>query len=144
MDWNPADDTPVGEVNGGMAPAGGPNAKVFIGNLAWAVTSEQLRECLEAAGGLTSCEVQYAGEGHSKGFGLAEFSDASGAANAIATLNDHELEGRRIFIREDRPPAQRQKAPRGPRGGGGGEGGGGREEGGTVRTGDKGSGGGRV
>ena len=50
MDWNPADDTPVGEVNGGMAPAGGPNAKVFIGNLAWAVTSEQLRECLEAAG----------------------------------------------------------------------------------------------
>ena len=125
MDWNPAEDQPVGVMTAGglMVPMGGdatPNAKVFVGNLAWAVTSEQLQTTLAQAGELLMCEVQYAGEGrtHSKGFGLATFADAAGAAKAIQDLNDVELEGRRIFLREDRPPASRQKVPRAPRDGG--------------------------
>ena len=41
-------------------------------------------------------------DGRSKGWGLVEFVDASGAAEAIANFNDVDLMGRKIFIREDR------------------------------------------
>lgn len=42
--------------------------------------------------------------GWSKGCGLVEFSSPDEAQNAIDMLNDTELEGRNIFVREDREP----------------------------------------
>jgi RNA recognition motif-containing protein len=73
---------------------------------------------------LESAKVQYAVKTCSKGFGLANFVDAAGAAAVIETLNDVDIGGLSIFIRKHRPPETRQKAPRtrsrgGPGGGGG-------------------------
>lgn len=84
-----------------MESAPGQNA-VYVGNLAWSVTSEQLMNVLQQAGPVVSCEVQTTSNGKSRGFGLATFADADSAQHAIQTLRDYEIEGRLIFLREDR------------------------------------------
>ena len=68
--------------------------------------------------------------GRSKGCGLVEYASPEEAATAIAELNNTELEGRLIFVREDRESEggsiskfARRAAP--PRGGDGANGGGG-------------------
>lgn len=98
------------------APGDESETKLFIGNLSWSVTSEELEEYLSQAGPLTWCEVKRNHNGQSKGFGLATFGDEASAANAIALFNDVEMAGRRLIVRvdsrpEDRPP----RAPREPR-----------------------------
>ena len=55
-----------------------------------------------SAGDVKSAQVIRYPDGRSKGWGLVEFVDASGAAEAIANFNDVDLMGRKIFIREDR------------------------------------------
>ena len=62
---------------------------------------------MQAAGDVKRATVVQYPDGRSKGWGLVEFSDPSGAAEAIATLNDVELMGRKIFIREDREQGSR-------------------------------------
>ena len=55
-----------------------------------------------SAGDVKLAQVIRYPDGRSKSWGLVEFSDPSFAAQAIATLNDVDLMGRKIFIREDR------------------------------------------
>jgi len=106
--------------------------KLYVGNLAYAVTQEDLADLFAQAGKVESAVVvtdKFSGQ--SRGFGFVEMAEAAEAANAISTLNDTDLKGRRIKIDEAR-------ASTGPRGGGGGGdrrrggggGGGGREGGG--------------
>lgn len=57
---------------------------------------------MQAAGDVKSAQVIRYPDGRSKGWGLVEFVDPSGAQEAIASYNDLELMGRKIFIREDR------------------------------------------
>jgi RNA recognition motif-containing protein len=101
--------------------------KLYVGNLAYAVTQEDLAELFAQAGKVESAVVvtdKFSGQ--SRGFGFVEMADAAEAANAIQTLNDTDLKGRRIKIDEARASTG------GPRGGGGGDrrrGGGGREGG---------------
>jgi len=47
-------------------------------------------------------DVMMEPDGRSKGCGIVQFASAREAAHAIATLNDTELNGRQIFVREDR------------------------------------------
>ena len=54
------------------------------------------------AGEVQFAEVMMMNDGRSKGCGIVEFADEEGAQNAIDTLNDSELCGRQIFVREDR------------------------------------------
>ena len=54
------------------------------------------------AGEVQFAEVMMMNDGRSKGCGIVEFADEEGAQNAIDTLNDTELCGRQIFVREDR------------------------------------------
>jgi RNA recognition motif-containing protein len=80
----------------------------------------------------TGCEVTRANvlaspDGRSKGCGIVEFSSAEGAQRAILTLNDTELMGRQIFVREDREGSSGggyYTQQQGGGGGGGGRGGG--------------------
>jgi len=93
--------------------------KLYVGNLAYAVTQEDLAELFGQAGKVESAVVvtdKFSGQ--SRGFGFVEMVEAADAATAIQTLNDSDLKGRRIKIDEAR-------ASTGPRGGGGGGGGGG-------------------
>lgn len=101
---------------------------VYVGNLPYSTSSDDLREAFEAFGEVTSANViSDRDSGRSKGFGFVEMSDASAANEAIEKLNGSEMDGRTITVNEARP---REDRPRGGggggrRGGGGGYGGGG-------------------
>lgn len=106
--------------------------KLYVGNLSFRVTSEDLQEYFGAAGAVDSANVVFDREtGRSRGFGFVEMADEDSANNAIAQFNGQEYDGRNIVVNEARP--------RDDRGGGGGNGGGG--GGGRGRGGYNGSGG---
>jgi hypothetical protein len=93
---------------------------VFVGNLAWATSIERLREHFGHCGNVINAEVKYGRDGRSRGCGVVEFDSPQASATAINTLNETELDGRQIFVREDRDtpkPAGRVAAPKanGPR-----------------------------
>lgn len=82
--------------------------KLFVGNLAYAVTDESLKEFFEAAGTVESAKVITDREtGRSRGFGFVEMSNDDEAKKAIDELNEKELEGRAISVNEARPQEER-------------------------------------
>ena len=99
-------------------------SKLYVGNLAYAVTNEDLMELFAQAGTVEKAVVvtdKFSGQ--SRGFGFVEMADQDGATKAIETLNETDLKGRRIKIDQARDGG-------GPRGGGGSGGGGGERRGG--------------
>ena len=108
--------------------------KLYVGNLAYSVTNEDLEGLFSQAGKVDSAVVvvdKFSGQ--SRGFGFVEMADSNDAARAIEEFNDAELKGRNIRVNEARP-----------REGGGGGGGGGRDRrGGSGGGGGGGGGGGR-
>ena len=102
--------------------------KLYIGNLAWATTEEELKAHFGGeAGGVVAATIFHDRFGRAKGSGLVELSTAAEATAAIGQYNGSELGGREIFARYDRPDprgssrAARQQAG-GAAGGGGGDG----------------------
>ena len=90
---------------------------MYVGNLAWEVTWQDLKDLMKSTGhDVTRADVMTTMDGRSKGCGIVEFATAEGAKQAVLTMNDTELMGRQIFVREDRED-------RGGAGGGGGSGG---------------------
>ena len=57
---------------------------------------------MRQAGEVSFAEVMNEADGRSKGCGIVEFSTAEKAKEAIETLKDSDLNGRMIFVREDR------------------------------------------
>ncbi len=99
--------------------------KLYVGNLAYSVTQEDLHALFSEVGQVASAVVvsdKFSGQ--SRGFGFVEMAEQADAAKAIATLNETELKGRKIRIDEAR---QQQARPSGGGGGGRRFGGGGRE-----------------
>ena len=91
-------------------------SKLYVGNLAYAVTNEDLTELFAQVGSVEKAVVvtdKFSGQ--SRGFGFVEMADQDGATKAIETLNETDLKGRRIKIDQARDGG-------GPRGGGGGGG----------------------
>ena len=100
--------------------------KLYVGNLSFRVTSEDLQEYFGAAGAVESANVVFDREtGRSRGFGFVEMADEDSANNAIAQFNGQEYDGRNIVVNEARPRENGGGGGRGGRGGGGGYGGGG-------------------
>jgi RNA recognition motif-containing protein len=95
--------------------------KLFVGGIAFATTSDGLREFFEQSGSVLSANVvtdQFSGR--SRGFGFVEMATAEEAQKAVTDLNGRELDGRRLNVDLAKPKAG------GTRGGGfGGRGGGG-------------------
>ena len=90
--------------------------KLFVGNLSYSTTNEDLEQFFSQAGQCESATVVTdRATGRSRGFGFVEMSSAGEAAKAIAELNGKELQGRTLNVSEahDRPA--------GGGGGGGGE-----------------------
>ena len=111
--------------------------KLYVGNLSFCVTSEDLQDYFASAGTVESANVVFDREtGRSRGFGFVEMADEDSANNAIAQFNGQEYDGRNIVVNEARP-----REDRGGFGGGGGGGRGGR--GGGGGGGYNGGGGGR-
>ena len=66
---------------------------IYVGNIPWSATDEQLRELFAAFGSVSSARVITDREtGRSRGFGFVEMED--GADEAIAELNGHEMDSR--------------------------------------------------
>lgn len=77
--------------------------RVYVGNLAWSVSWQDLKDLMKGTGhDVTRADIMTTPDGRSKGCGIVEFATPEGAAEAVATLNDVELNGRQIFVREDR------------------------------------------
>ena len=73
--------------------------KLFVGNLSWNATEEDLKAHFETVGAVVSVKIvvdHYTGK--SKGFGFVEMADAEGAQRAIQELNDTPLLDRKIRV----------------------------------------------
>ena len=83
---------------------------IYVGNLAYQVTEDELREAFGAFGEITSCNVIRDKEtGKSKGFGFVEMPEGSQGEAAIQQLNDTNLLGRNIKVNEARPREERPR-----------------------------------
>jgi RNA recognition motif-containing protein len=103
--------------------------KLYVGNLSFRVTSEDLQEHFATAGAVESANVVYDREtGRSRGFGFVEMADEDAANAAIAQFNGQDYDGRNMVVNEARP-----REDRGNGGGGGGRRGGGGYGGGGNR-----------
>jgi RNA recognition motif-containing protein len=100
--------------------------KLYVGNLAYAVTDQDLRDLFSESGTVESAAVvsdKFSGQ--SKGFGFVEMADAAVAEAAIKTLDGTEFKGRNIKVSEAKP--REGGGGGGPRGGAGGGRGGDRD-----------------
>ena len=89
------------------SPAENP-AKVFIGNLAFTATQEQIEELFGQHGTLVDVKVVFDRmSGRPKGIAFVEFSSPEEAQAAIAALNGFEFLGRPLMVNIARPPAPR-------------------------------------
>ena len=115
---------------------------IFVGNLAYAVTEQDLLNAFSEFGTVNSAKIITDREtGRARGFGFVEMADKSEGIKAIAGLNGKALKEREMVVNESRPREERSGGGGGGRGGYGG-GGGGNRGGGGGRGGRGGSGGG--
>jgi RNA recognition motif-containing protein len=99
--------------------------RIYVGNLPYSVTDEDLREVFGEYGQLASAEViKDKFSGQSKGFGFVDMPNNGEADSAIKQLNESVFKGRKLTVNEARPREQ-QRPPRA--GGGRGDWGGGRD-----------------
>lgn len=74
------------------------STKLFIGGLAWATTNDSLRHAFEQFGQVEDAVVITDREtGRSRGFGFVTFSDNANAEEAVAKMNDQDLDGRELY-----------------------------------------------
>ena len=104
--------------------------KLYVGNLSFCVTSEDLQEYFATAGAVESANVVFDREtGRSRGFGFVEMASEDAANAAIAQFNGQEYDGRNMVVNEARPREEGRGGGGGGRGrgnyggGGGGRGG---------------------
>lgn len=120
--------------------------KIYVGNLSFDTTKENLQQVFEQYGNVTGISVvedQYTGK--PRGFAFVEMASSDEARKAIAGLNEQNLNGRPLTVNEARPRNERSGGGGGYRSGGGGGGGyrsGGGGGGGYRSGGSGGSGGG--
>lgn len=125
---------------------------IYVGNLSWSMTDDDLSNLFSQYGAVSSAKIlKEKNTGRSKGFGFVEMEDDDAAKTAIATLNESEVQGRKLIVNESQPRPEGsgyKKSGGGGYGGGrsGGGYGGGRSGGGGYgggRSGGGGYGGGR-
>ena len=115
--------------------------KLYVGNLAFQTSSEDLQQLFAQAGTVQSASViEDRDTGRSRGFGFVEMASKEDGETAISQFNGKEFNGRNLTVNEARPREDRG----GNRGGGGGRGGyGGGNRGGGGGRGGYGGGGNR-
>ena len=91
---------------------------IYVGNLSYDITEEDLKQSFEAFGEVASVKVikdMYSGR--SKGFGFVEMPGKSRGLSAIDGLNGTEMKGRSIKVNKAKPRSDDNRY-RGNRGGG--------------------------
>jgi RNA recognition motif-containing protein len=91
--------------------------KLYVGNLSYNTTEDELRETFGAYGNPDSVKIITDRDtGRSKGFGFVEFSDDQAAKAAMSALNGREIGGRTLTVNEARPREEGGGGMRGGRG----------------------------
>jgi RNA recognition motif-containing protein len=83
---------------------------IYVGNLSYDVTENELRQVFEPFGNVESVKIisdKYSGR--SKGFGFVEMSNNGDAHSAIDGLNDKELKGRPLKVNKARPRSENRR-----------------------------------
>ena len=81
---------------------------LYVGNLDYAITDDQLKQIFEEAGAVASATVITDRQsGRSKGFGFVEMASEEEAKKAIETINGKDFQGRNMIVNEARPRAPR-------------------------------------
>ncbi len=84
--------------------------KLYVGNLSFETTENELRSLFEQHGTVTDVAILNDRDtGRSRGFGFVTFSDASGANAAISALNGKEVQGRALTVNEARAREERPR-----------------------------------
>jgi len=84
---------------------------IYVGNLSYRLRENDLRGVFEEYGQVDSCRIVTDRETRrSKGFGFVEMPDDEAASKAIAELNEAELEGRKLIVKESLPREQFSKS----------------------------------
>src|SRR5271165_3760066 len=114
---------------------------IYVGNLTFDATEDQVRSLFEAYGPVEKVSIITDRDtGQPRGFAFVEMNDDESATKAMEALNGTNLGGRNLTVNEARPKADRPRREGG--GGGGGRGGFGRGGGGGGGRGRSGGGGG--
>lgn len=88
--------------------------KLYVGNLAYGVTNDQLADLFAQAGQVSSAVVIMDRQsGRSKGFGFVEMSSEDGAKKAIEMFHGKDFQGRNMVVNEARPMQPRPFQPGG-------------------------------
>jgi cold-inducible RNA-binding protein len=101
--------------------------RLYVGNLPYSATEEQLTELFGRAGKVDNVRVMRdMATGRARGFAFVEMSTDEEAQRAIGEFHEHQMEGRALVVNEARPKPEGGfgggGAGRGGRGGGGGSG----------------------
>ena len=97
--------------------------KIYVGNMPYGVTEEDLKQSFEAFGQVMSVTIiKDKMSGQSKGFGFVEMSSAEQGQAAISGMNGKDLKGRKLNVNEARPRQDDQRGGGGMRRSGGGGG----------------------
>lgn len=90
---------------------------IYVGNLSYEVTEDDLRSAFEAHGEVASVAIiKDKITGRSRGFGFVEMSEKGQAQAALTALNLKEIRGRAITVNEARPKEERSGGGGGNRG----------------------------
>ena len=82
---------------------------IYVGNLPFSATDEELRTAFEAHGEVSSAQVIFDRETRrSRGFGFVEMPNPGEADTAIEAMNGHEMGGRPLRVNEARPREERR------------------------------------
>ena len=82
--------------------------KIYVGNLSYSTSEEDLRAAFSQFGTVDSADVIIdRNSGRSKGFGFVEMSNDDEAKAAITGLNDKDLDGRSLNVNQARPREER-------------------------------------
>lgn len=85
--------------------------KLYVGNLSYDVTQEQMRELFGQAGEITEVTIITDREtGRSKGFGFVEMTTSDGASEAIKRFDGYNMDNRSLKVSEARPREERSSS----------------------------------
>ena len=90
--------------------------KLYVGNLSFRVTSEDLQDYFGSAGSVESANVVFDREtGRSRGFAFVTMNDSTEGNAAMSAFNGKEVQGRTLTVNEARPREERPRQSAGGR-----------------------------
>src|SRR5687768_1070352 len=90
------------------------SVKLYVGNLSFNTTSQDLSDLFGTIGSVTSSSIiEDRDTGRSRGFGFVEMASQAESENAIAQLNGRDLDGRELKVAEAKPLEPRNGGGRG-------------------------------